>query len=727
MGQHRVRALVWTAAVIVGLAAAACAPVGPPGPVPTPTDRIATTSEQACVVTDDATVECWGSGYLGVAGATGMVQRLEATPVSGLTGVVALDSGAGATCAVLDTGEARCWGANSSGQLGDGTTTARPQPVAVSGISDATGISVSDGGHTCAVRADGSVSCWGEGGRGQLGNGLGQDSPTPVRVSGVGTAVQVAVGQAHSCALLSDRTVQCWGAGTSRELGNLLPLDSAVPTQVLGLPPSTVITAGGRTDVQGRPEGYSCALSTDGTEWCWGKGGPAGWGSTPPTPTGVTDVVDINETCAITADRQALCVFVDPTDSTLWAPLGAAGVTDVARDNVIDGSGDLTCVLTGDGKVSCRGLNSGGQLGNGFGSFAATPRPPVAGLGDVAELATGGSHVCARTSSGEVSCWGNGSLGQRGDGSNGYSATPTTTGITDAIAIGAGENSTCAVRTGGVIECWGSGATPTATNVPVSVATVPDAAAIDGGQGSMCVLRLSGSVSCWGANGFGQLGDGTTTPSATPVDVVGISDAAEVEVGFNHACARGADGSVSCWGRNDTGALGDGTTASSSTPVDVVGLIGSVSLTAGFGTSCATLGDGSVSCWGNVADEIPLAGSDTTVPSAVLQVSGAVDSILVGGSAVTTGPLCALDAGGAVRCTGPNGFSGLLGDGSVGGSGISAQPVGLQPVAQLSGDGSSICARTTAGAVRCWGYDVNNQLGDGGPQNQAAFGPVLGL
>ena len=111
----------------------------------------------------------------------------------------------------------------------------------------------------------------------------------------------------------------------------------------------------------------------------------------------------------------------------------------------------------------------------------------------------------------------------------------------------------------------------------------------------------------------------------------------------------------------------------------------------------------------------------------MLGVGGAVDSILVGGSAVIIGPLCALDAGGAVRCTGSNGFYGLLGNGTVGGSGVAAQPVGLASAAQLSGDGRSVCARTTAATVQCWGYDVDNQLGDGGPRNQVAFGPVLGL
>ncbi|MEZ5239930.1 MAG: hypothetical protein R2716_13610, partial [Microthrixaceae bacterium] len=163
------------------------------------------------------------------------------------------------------------------------------------------------------------------------------------------------------------------------------------------------------------------------------------------------------------------------------------------------------------------------------------------------------------------------------------------------------------------------------------------------------------------------------------------------------------------------------------TPVGVVGLSAAESLAAGFGTSCATLGDGSVSCWGNIPAAIPLAGGDKTVPSAVSGVSGAEDAILTGGSAVINGPLCTLDASDVTRCTGSNSFYGLLGNGTVGGSGTNVQPTGLGPVDRLSGDASAICALTTDSKVRCWGYDQDNLLGDGGPMDQAAFGPVLGL
>lgn len=713
---------------ILAVVAAACAPpTGPPGPTPTPTDRIAASGSQVCVVNDDAVVECWGSGFLGVAGATGQVQRLEATPVAGTEGAVAVASAAGSTCALLDSGGVRCWGRNDQGQLGDGTTTTRPTPVAVAGITDAVALSMGEGGHACAVLAGGRVRCWGNNDRGQLGDGSTTDRSTPVQVRDVASARQVAVGPAHSCALLADRTVRCWGAGTSFELGNPLPLDQHTAVQVLGLPPATVLTAGGSFDPGGKPVGFSCALSVDGTEWCWGKEGPPRSDPTIPQRTGPADLVDIDDRCAITEDRTAHCTGLTVGDPG-WAPVpGAPPVADLA---LLSGGLSQTglCVLGTDGAAVCRGTNEGGRLGNGFGRSVATPRPAIAGLDDVIDLATGDAHACALGADGTVTCWGNSVLGQRGDGTFTYSPAPTSPGITDATAIGAGEFSTCAVRSGGSVECWGTGVTAATTATPQPVPGISDAVELDGGQGFVCARRVDGRVACWGAsNTFGQLGDGTTTPSFTPVDVVGITGAVQVVAGFNHACAVLADGTARCWGRNATGEVGDGTTTTRTTPVPVVGLTQVASMTAGFGTTCATRDDGSVWCWGNSSSLPPTSGPDLRLPSPVPSVSGAADATLVGGGVSSPGPLCVVGDDELVRCSGSNGIDGLLGDGTLFGSGSGVVPTGLGATAQVASDGRFACARTVGGTVRCWGYDLDNQLGDGGPKDQTALGPVLGM
>ena len=66
--------------------------------------------------------------------------------------------------------------------------------------------------HTCAILDDGSVSCWGDGGYGQLGNGGTSDANTPTSTSSLGigrTAVAISSGGVHTCAILDDGSVSC--------------------------------------------------------------------------------------------------------------------------------------------------------------------------------------------------------------------------------------------------------------------------------------------------------------------------------------------------------------------------------------------------------------------------------------------------------------------------------------------------------------------------------------
>ena len=89
------------------------------------------------------------------------------------------------SCAVREDGELSCWGLGWAGQ-----TDAPPGRYT----------QVSAGGkHSCAVREDGVLSCWG-------GNGFGQtDAPS-------GRYRQVSAGAVHSCAVREDAAVVCWGA-----------------------------------------------------------------------------------------------------------------------------------------------------------------------------------------------------------------------------------------------------------------------------------------------------------------------------------------------------------------------------------------------------------------------------------------------------------------------------------------------------------------------------------
>jgi carbon monoxide dehydrogenase subunit G len=76
-----------------------------------------------------------------------------------------------------------------------------------------------------------------------------------------------------------------------------------------------------------------------------------------------------------------------------------------------------------------------------------------------------------------------------------------------------------------------------------------------------------GTVWTWGHNGYGQLGDGTTTERSLPVQVNGLTGIALVAAGRFYTLAVENDGSMWAWGYNYYGTLGNGTQISSSIPV----------------------------------------------------------------------------------------------------------------------------------------------------------------
>jgi hypothetical protein len=103
-------------------------------------------------------------------------------------------------------------------------------------------------------------------------------------------AVQIAAGALHTCALLDDGTVRCWGRNNNRQLGDGTQFDRAVPVRVLGIGDAIEIAVAGT----------SCARLRDGTVRCWG--GYANEVSEPFALRGVHDavglVIELYEACA---------------------------------------------------------------------------------------------------------------------------------------------------------------------------------------------------------------------------------------------------------------------------------------------------------------------------------------------------------------------------------------------------------------------------------------------
>jgi alpha-tubulin suppressor-like RCC1 family protein len=216
-------------------------------------------------VKSDGTVWAWGRNIAGQLG-DGTYTRSKNIPVqvNGLTGVIAIAAGGGHSLAVKSDGTVWAWGLNNFGQLGDGTNIRRKNiPVQVNGLTGV--IDTAAGGlHSLAVKSDGTVWAWGRNNLGQLGDETNTSRNTPVQVSGFSngtTDIAIAAGSEHSLALKSDGTFWAWGGNVVGQLGNGTNIDSNIPVQVSGLTNVISIAAG---------ETHSLALKSDGTVWAWG-------------------------------------------------------------------------------------------------------------------------------------------------------------------------------------------------------------------------------------------------------------------------------------------------------------------------------------------------------------------------------------------------------------------------------------------------------------------------
>jgi len=383
-------------------------------------------SQHSCAQRADGTIGCWGRNDEGQLGFGGQQRWSTLVHHAGAWAEVA-KSQSFSVCARRDDGELWCWGPNTNGQLGNGytgesygvlperTVVPWPEPERWGPTPRQMGAE-----HSCALREDGTAWCWGSNLYEQLGVGGvagGNNNGTPMAVVGGHVWDLLAVGGRHTCGLRPDQTIWCWGQGTSGQLGYGSVANQDTPIQV-GVDSDWVDVDAGYA--------HTCGLRSDETLWCWGENGDVQLGDG--SATDRRDPVQIGAGSAwgsVSAGRITTCAI--RTDGTLWCwgyngekQLGDG--TSSNRSTPVQVGADTTwvavspsryhtCGLKSDGSLWCWGSNSYGQLGDGTFSTRATPSPAAVGH-TWAAVTTGIAGTCGLTTDGELYCWGDDRYGQ---------------------------------------------------------------------------------------------------------------------------------------------------------------------------------------------------------------------------------------------------------------------------------------------------------------------------
>lgn len=337
--------------------------------------------------------------------------------------------------------------------------------------------------------------------------------------------------------------------------------------------------------IAGARQGF--AIGVDGTLWGWGNNvtGQLGDGTfvprALPVQLGSGYVAlssNVNHTLAI------------QSDGTLWTwgsrQYSPARVgTDSGYSAVAAGYLHSVAVKS-DGSVWTWGRNEQGQLGLGSPSGDSVALPMAIGLTHVRAVAAGYNHSLALKTDGTLWAWGDNTGGQLGDGTGSDAATPRLVG-SGYVAMAAQGYQSMGVKSDGSVVTWGSG-----TLAPTLKAS--GASMVAAGFSHGLALQPGGQLIAWGNNRFGQLGDGSTTDRAAPVRLE--STWAAVSAGESFNLALKADGSLWAWGDDFEGQLGNGPPESKTTAT-VIGT-GFRTVAAAQTHRLALKSDGSLWSWG---------------------------------------------------------------------------------------------------------------------------------
>jgi alpha-tubulin suppressor-like RCC1 family protein len=684
-------------------------------------------------IEESGAVKATGSNEYGQLGLE--VLRESHHPIPSKFGVVQVASGQKHSVYLMSDGTVWAAGLNSDGQLGDGTTTPRNNPVQVmnadgTGLSGVIGISAGLT-HTVYLKSDGTVWAAGYNSYGQLGDGTTTNRTNPVQVTNVDGSILSGVvglfaGNYHTVYLKSDGTAWAVGSNSLGQLGDGATTNRTNPVQVtnadgIGLNGVVGISAGGN---------HTVYLKSDGTVWA----------------TGVNSSGQLGD--GTTTQRK------NPVQVTNGDGSGLSGVVGISAGGV------HSVYLKSDGTVWASGSNYKGQIGDGSTTNRTNPVQVTnvdgSVLNGVVGISTGDWYTVYLKSDGSVWAGGYNNIGQLGDGTTTDSSNPVQvknadgTGLNGVVGISASFYHTVYLKSDGTV--WAAGynffgqlgdGTTTDSTTPVQVVKAPGGGlshiikTSSGGNhnGSHnLLLRADGTVLANGYNGWGQLGDGTTTDRNISTPMVNadgslFDDVKDISAGILHTLLVKNDGTAWALGGNFAGRLGDGTSTHRSNPIQVKNsdgsfLTGVSTVSAGGDHSIFLKEDGTV--WGAGGNNYGQIGDGTgTHKSYASQVTLSGGTALSDIVSVRTGNSHSvfLKSDGTVWATGRNTF-GQLGDGTT--------TTRLNPVQVINVDGTELSGvigisvghdhtvyLKNDGTVWACGSNSDGRLGDGTTTNRS--------
>lgn len=353
--------------------------------------------------------------------------------------------------------------------------------------------------HSCVVRRDGTVWCWGNNGSGEVGIGTWRADVCgsfscalqPTRLTqdlngATFTAAHVSAGWDHTCALDLLGNAFCWGVNTSSQAGVPYLAQVWQPLPAGGGRRYNALSAGNQT---------TCAVDASAV-WCWGLMNDGTPGS-----------FSLNGDQSVSVAKRTWSPLpIQPSSANRRSV--SVGYMHVCTQSNVYGFNEITCI----GRNSFGELGYDPALGHAFVLFGSSFGRPVG------PAATNVSYTCAdRLNDGTVVCAGQNVNGVLGNGN--YVNTGT------AQVVGNG------MQLSGVTAGWQHA----------------------------CAIDPQLRAWCWGSNTSGQLGNGTRTRSNLPVLVGGGSvKFRQLAAGLSHTCGIATTNNIYCWGGNDAGQLGRG-------------------------------------------------------------------------------------------------------------------------------------------------------------------------